>query len=123
MRVGLVVKVIPDKKIGFIHTDDLRDDIFFHFSVVDQPGRRELAEGDEVEFEIDELDRLEKRKLRASVVRRTLRPLSMRLQASDAPELQSQHHPNARQRKPNWRKKAGSDSPGLTDTPGEIANG
>lgn len=117
MRVGLVVKVIPDKKIGFIHTDDLRDDIFFHFSVVDQPGRRQLGEGDEVEFEINELDRIEKRNIRATVVRRTLRPLSMRLQASDAPELQSQHHPKARQRKPTWRKNSSSNATESNESP------
>ncbi len=103
MRIGSVVKVLPDKKIGFIRADDLRVDVFFHFSVVDQIGRKPLEEGDEVEFEIDELDKIEKRELRATRVRRALRPLTMRLQASDAPEFRSQHHPRARQRKPKWR--------------------
>ena len=106
MRIGLVVKVIPDKKIGFIRADDLREDVFFHFSVVQLTGRRELAEGDEVEFEIDELDKIEKRPLRATKVQRSQRPLTMRLQASDAPEFRSQHHPRARQRRPKWRQTA-----------------
>ena len=30
MRIGVVVKVITDKKIGFIRSEDLREDVFFH---------------------------------------------------------------------------------------------
>ncbi len=118
MRIGVVVKVIPDKKIGFIRADDLREDVFFHFSVVQTTGRRELAEGDEVEFEIDELDKIEKRAMRAIKVQRSQRPLTMRLQASDAPEFRSQHHPRARQRRPNWRQseiRAEENEPPNTD--------
>ncbi len=55
MRVGLVVKVIPEKKIGFIRSDDLREDVFFHFSRVEKVGTLDLMEGDEVEYEVDEL--------------------------------------------------------------------
>lgn len=105
MRVGSVVKVIPEKKIGFIRADDLKEDVFFHFSIVQKVGRLDLQEGDEVEFEIDELDKIEKRPLRATLVRRSVRPLTMRLQPSDAPELKAHHHPKARQRRPTWRER------------------
>ncbi len=114
MRIGSVVKVIPEKKIGFIRAEDLREDVFFHFSKVEQVGRLDLQQGDEVEFEIDELDKIEKRQLRATLVRRSVRPLTMRLQPSDAPELKAHHHPKARKRRPTWREKkptVESDSP------------
>lgn len=121
MRVGLVVKVIADKKIGFIRADDLREDVFFHFSVVEAIGTRDLEEGEEVEFEIEELDRIEKRKMRATMVRRSIRPLTMRIQSSDAPELKAHHHPNARKRRPTWRdKKESSDDP--SDRQEEVDN-
>lgn len=105
MRIGMVVKVIPDKKVGFIRAEDLRDDVFFHFSRVQQVGTLDLQEGDEVEFEINELDKIEKRPLRATMVRRSIRPLTMRIQPSDAPELKAHHHPKARKRRPSWRDK------------------
>lgn len=104
MRVGIVVKTIVDKKIGFIRSEDLREDVFFHFSKVEKVGARDLEEGDEVEYTIDELAKLEKLRLQATLVRRSARPLSMKLQPSDAPELKAKHHPNARKRRPTWRK-------------------
>lgn len=110
MRVGEVVKVIPQKKIGFIRTEGLRQDVFFHYSVVDSQGRRDLIEGDEVEYEIDEFARLERKEMRATLVRISARPLTMRLKASDAPELHSQHHPKARQKRPVWRKRSEPDA-------------
>jgi cold shock CspA family protein len=110
MRVGEVVKLIPQKKIGFIRTEGLRQDVFFHFSVVDSQGRRDLIEGDEVEYEIDEFARLERKEMRATLVRISARPLTMRLKASDAPELHSQHHPRARQKRPVWRKRSQPDN-------------
>jgi cold shock CspA family protein len=105
MRIGQIVKVIPEKKIGFIRAEDLRDDVFFHYSRVQQVGTLDLQEGDEVEFEINELDKIEKRPLRATMVRRSVRPLTMRIQPSDAPELKAHHHPKARKRRPTWRDK------------------
>ena len=86
MRVGLVVKVLPEKKIGFIRSEDLREDVFFHFSKVEQVGTADLMEGDEVEYEIDELSRIEKERLQATMVRRSVRPLAMKLRPSDAPD-------------------------------------
>lgn len=122
MRIGLVIKVIPEKKIGFIRAEDLREDVFFHYSKVEQVGRLDLQEGDEVEFEIDELDKIEKRQLRATLVRRSVRPLTMRMQPSDAPEFNAHHHPKARKRRPTWRDKKPSDgsegSEDAADNPG-----
>ncbi len=105
MRIGIVVKVIPEKKIGFIHSEDLYEDVFFHFSKVEKVGTLDLREGDEVEYAIDELSKIEKQKLQATMVRRSVRPLSMRLKPSDAPELKAHHHPKARKRRPSWRNK------------------
>lgn len=105
MRIGIVVKVIPEKKIGFIRSDDLREDIFFHFSKVENAGTRPLDQGEEVEYEIDELHRIQKIQLQATRVRRALRPLSARLKSSDAPKLKAKHHPKALKRRPAWRKK------------------
>ncbi len=102
MRVGEVVKVIPEKKFGFIRTEGLRQDVFFHFSVVN--AGRELQAGDEVEYEVDEFARIERKEMKATLVRISPRPLTMRLKVSDAPELHSQHHPKARQKRPTWRK-------------------
>lgn len=110
MRVGKVVRVIPEKKIGFIRTDDLREDVFFHFSKVEKVGTLDLREEDEVEFEIDELAKIENQRLQATLVRRSVRPLAMRLKQSDAPELKAKHHPKARKRRPTWRKSSEPDA-------------
>ncbi len=123
MRIGLVVKVIPEKSIGFIRAEDLWDDVFFHFSKVEQVGRLDLQDGDEVEFEIDELDKIEKRPLRATLVRRSVRPLTMRLQPSDAPELKAHHHPKARKRRPTWRDKKPVDDQSTPDSEGLLNPG
>ncbi len=49
------VKFFHDKKqYGFIETDDVDDDIFFHISDVEG---EEVEEGDEVEFDQEEGDR------------------------------------------------------------------
>lgn len=111
MRIGNVVKVIPEKKIGFIKSDDLYEDVFFHFSKVEKIGTADLREEEEVEFEIDELARIEKKPLQATLVRRSVRQLEMRLKPSDAPELKAKHHPNARKRRPVWRKKSNEEQP------------
>ncbi len=107
MRIGVVVKVIADKKVGFIRSEDLREDVFFHFSKVDKSaGNFDLMEGDEVEYEIDELQKINKaEKLRATLVRKSTRPLSVRIRPGDNPKLKAKHHPNARKRRPAWRNK------------------
>lgn len=106
MRVGEVVKVLPDKKIGFIRSPDLDEDVFFHFSKVQKVGTLDLQQGDEVEYEVDELHRIEKIRLQATMVRRSVRPLTLRLAPSDAPNLNAHHHPKSRRRRPTWRDKA-----------------
>ncbi len=110
MRVGKVVSVIPEKSFGFIRSEDLHEDVFFHFTKVERVGRLDLQLGDEVEFEIDELAKIEKQRLQATFVRRSIRPLEMRLKSSDAPELNAKHHPKARRKKPGWRQRGGSET-------------
>ena len=106
MRIGIVVKVIADRKIGFIRSEDLREDVFFHFSKVEKVGTLDLQEGDEVEYSIDELCKIENERLQATLVRRSVRPLTLRLKPSDAPDLKAHHHPRARKRRPTWRNKS-----------------
>jgi cold shock CspA family protein len=105
-----VVKVLPEKKVGFIRSEDLREDVFFHFSQVQQVGNSPLGAGDEVEYEIDELHKIQKLRLQATLVRRSVRPLTMSLKPSDAPELKAKHHPKARKKRPSWRKPKDLDS-------------
>jgi cold shock CspA family protein len=104
MRIGVVVKVIADKKVGFIRSEDLREDVFFHFSRVEVAANRPLEEGEEVEYEIDELQIIKKSdRLQATLVRRSPRPLSVKIKPSDAPKLRAKHHPKALKRRPSWR--------------------
>lgn len=108
MRIGHVIKVIAEKKIGFIRSEDLHEDVFFHFTKVEKVNPTDLEEGDEVEFDIDQLSWLEKERLQATVVRRAARPLELRLKASDAPNLNAHHHPRAKKNRPTWRGGSGS---------------
>jgi CspA family cold shock protein len=39
------------KGYGFVSPDDGTSDVFVHFSVIEGPGYRELAEGQHVQFE------------------------------------------------------------------------
>lgn len=105
MRVGHIIKVVYDRKFGFIKTDHFRDDVFFHFSVLKQLQGRFLEEGQEVEFEINEILRLDEEKLEATIVQAASRPLIKSLDEKAIPEMQASHHPRARQRKPIWREK------------------
>lgn len=105
MRVGHIIKVVYDRKFGFIKTDHFRDDVFFHFSVLKELQGRFLEEGQEVEFEINEILRLDEEKLEATIVQAASRPLIRSLDEKAIPEMQASHHPRARQRKPIWREK------------------
>lgn len=52
-----VVKWFSDKKgYGFIEQEDGRD-IFVHFSSINTPGFKTLAEGDRVSFDVEESER------------------------------------------------------------------
>ncbi|MFY8200332.1 MAG: cold shock domain-containing protein [Pirellula staleyi] len=105
MRVGHIIKVVYDRKFGFIKTEHFRDDVFFHFSVLKELQGRFLEEGQEVEFEINEILRLDEEKLEATIVQAASRPLIKSLDEKAIPEMQASHHPRARQRKPIWREK------------------
>lgn len=51
------VKWFSDKKgYGFIEQEGGRD-VFVHFSSIDMPGFKTLAEGEKVDFEVEESDR------------------------------------------------------------------
>ncbi|NVM22228.1 MAG: cold-shock protein [Desulfobacterales bacterium] len=51
------VKWFSDKKgYGFIEQDE-GGDIFVHYSSIDTPGFKTLAEGDRVSFDVEESDR------------------------------------------------------------------
>ena len=110
MRVGHIIKLIPDRKFGFIKTDHFREDVFFHFSALRGGLQgRFLEENQEVEFEINEILRLDEQKLEATIVQTPARPLSKTLDEKSIPEMQASHHPRARQRKPTWREKTATN--------------
>jgi len=52
-----IVKWFNDRKgYGFISQED-GNDVFVHFSSIDAAGYKTLAEGDNVDFEVEESDR------------------------------------------------------------------
>jgi cold shock CspA family protein len=105
MRVGIVVKILYDKKFGFIRAENLRSDVLFRFSVVAEEEKPHWWEvGQEVEFDLDELKRLEFKDLEAAKVQRARRPISHKLNEFELPGMTAAHHPKARRRKPIWRK-------------------
>ncbi|MEL6898798.1 MAG: cold shock domain-containing protein [Planctomycetota bacterium] len=106
-RLGWVKRCVDDKGFGFIEGEDYRDDIYFHYTVWDSSEHNDMEPQEEqfVEFEIDEDHRAKTQQLRALIVRPSDRPAAKRMSGKDAPHLFTQHHPNARRRKPNWRKK------------------
>ena len=56
MALGIVKWFNDRKGYGFISQED-GNDVFVHFSSIDAPGYKTLAEGDNVDFEIEESDR------------------------------------------------------------------
>lgn len=79
MRVGTIVKLVEDRKFGFIRTEHFRDDVFFHQSTLKGLVFRRLQVGLEVEFEINEILRMDEQKLEATLVQAASRPLSKSL--------------------------------------------
>ena len=111
-RLGVVRKVDPGGEYGFIEAEDFREDVFFHRTVwqpsetpqIPSPPLSVELEEVFVEFEIDDDLFVTERKLRAKIVRPTDRPRGRKLSGRDATFNIVTHHPNARRRKPRWRK-------------------
>ncbi len=111
MRIGQIVRVYPEKKFGFIATENLREDVFFHFSAVEQSARPgDWEPGQEVEFELNELKRIEGEELRATLVQLSSRPQSVKISEGGINQFSHKHHPRAKQRKPGWRSRGDSTS-------------
>jgi cold shock CspA family protein len=103
MRIGQIITVVSDRKFGFIRTEHFREDVFFHFSSLSGLNPKRLRIGQDVEFEIDELLRINKQQLEATIVQEPTRPLSHKLEEETVPEFKPAHHPKARRRKPTWK--------------------
>ena len=56
MAIGTVKWFSNKKGYGFIEQEE-GGDIFVHFSSIEMPGFKSLAQGDQVSFEIEETDR------------------------------------------------------------------
>ena len=56
MAEGTVKWFSEKKGYGFIERDE-GNDVFVHYSSIDMPGFKVLAEGDQVTFDIEESDR------------------------------------------------------------------
>lgn len=56
MAQGTVKWFNEKKGYGFITEEDGRD-VFVHYSSIDMPGFKTLAEGEQVNFEVEESDR------------------------------------------------------------------
>ncbi len=54
MVTGTVKWFSDDKGFGFIKPDDGSDDVFVHHSAINMQGRRNLKEGQRVQFEVVE---------------------------------------------------------------------
>lgn len=115
MRIGKIITIVADRKFGFIRSEHFRDDVFFHFRTLVNLNPKWLRIGQDVEFEIDELLRINKQKLEATIVQHPAKPLSFTLDEESIEGLRPSHHPKARRRKPGW--KARPNSTDSTDPP------
>ena len=53
MHIGTIKWFNSKKGFGFIRQDD-GDDVFVHYSAIDMPGFKTLAEGEQVKYEVRE---------------------------------------------------------------------
>ena len=51
MREGIIKRIVADRGFGFISGD--REDVFFHFSAVQEINFDDLQEGQVVQFEVE----------------------------------------------------------------------
>lgn len=109
MRIGQIITIVADRKFGFIRTEHFREDVFFHFSTLKNINPKRLRIGQDVEFELDELLRINKQQLEAILVQEPVKPLSYKLEEEIVPEFRAAHHPKARRRKPSWKSQANPD--------------
>jgi len=115
MRIGQIITLVADRKFGFIRSEHFREDVFFHFTTLQGLNPKRLRIGQDVEFEIDELLRINKQQLEATIVQEPAKPLSHTLQEETVPGFKAAHHPKARRRKPSWKRKP--DEPASDETP------
>ncbi len=54
MALGTVKWFNDSKAFGFITPDDVGDDLFAHFSAIEEAGYKSLKEGQRVSFEVTE---------------------------------------------------------------------
>ncbi|MBL6724134.1 MAG: cold shock domain-containing protein [Rubripirellula sp.] len=109
-RLGKVKFLAEKGDYGFITAEDYKEDVFFHMSTwkpdsatLGESSAVELIEGLWVEFELDDDQFEEDKRLRAKIVRPTMRPIGRKLSGRDATFQIITHHPKARKRRPSWR--------------------
>lgn len=123
MRIGQIITLVADRKFGFIRSEHFREDVFFHYTTLEGLNPKRLRIGQDVEFEIDELLRINKQKLEAVLVREPAKPLSHTLQEESVPGFKAAHHPKARRKKPTWKRNdPESSADGLSDPPSNNSN-
>ena len=110
-RLGAIKFFHEEGKYGFIDAEDFREDVFFHIRDWEASAEDgEKTDGIEptadlwVEFELDDEHFAAEKKLRATRVRPTDRPAGKKLSGKDATFRLTQHHPNARKKRPSWRQ-------------------
>ncbi len=99
MPVGLIARILSEKGIGFIAPEDGGQDVFFHCSVVAGGLFDQLAEGQNVSYDLDPTEDTNERPRAARVA-----PCDENRPAGGkAVDTPITRHPRARRRKPTWR--------------------